>query len=997
MLIGFLFTSCNWGNDYEVPPLPSQYETVAAMEGYIPSTPLFAPIMELEGYDGFPSLHIASHYDPFTVERDFWHDGAITLWGTDEFDFENIDVRIRGRGNSTWVRGTEKRPLRLRFPEARTMFGSEYAHREWILLANLFDPGILRNHSALYLASMLDNLDFTPSSQFVHLYVNGEYMGLYQLTDERNPEPGRAPLIFDPDPALSEYMFELDGHLVGWRADEFEMDVDFFIAGIGDEERAYDIRFPNQSDWDGHLEYLRDHVQYVDRVIRSRDLETISRVIDIPSFVDFYLVQEFMKNIDVASFSVFMTLRGQGDERRIHFGPVWDFDRSAGNTLYWTPYTHIFAGWRNNWFRHLMSTPGMFEIVAARWDEIKDVQVRQMIDHITFITENYDQSFERNFERHNHILGGNPPWFVMLPQETREIDTFEGQVEYLLEWYEGRHFWLTAFFERRYDWINDWWDNIVAQPPQGPSFPSISITTYYNPFTVEREFWHSGTLSVSGAALGLNFEPVETRFRGRGNSTWRNGADKRPLRIRFEEPRPMLGSDYAATDWILLADFFDRSLLRNYSALHLGNLLSGLDFTPTPHHVHLYVNGEYMGVYILTDERDVNPGRMQLVWDEDPALSDFFLELDHRAHSQGILNDTFVNINGLAYDIRYPGNRSRRTPEHVAYVDEYLHRVSYAVRQQGFDEAIKLIDLDSFIDFYLVHELFKEYDVVNQLSIFMHIRGQGDERRLFMGPIWDFDLAAGNVLHQQMGRGPEYLYVALFNYWYRYLMQMPEFFDAVVARWNEIVDEEIAQMINHVRQLAQDYQTEFERNFERHQILGVAVPRIPAPQAMIDIEDHPGHVVYLLNWLELRVSWLDDFFNGRIPGHDPLWVLVEYHTNHSPIAITVNGVEHELNLSLINLQNRVMVHINELENIFGLDVSYNPETGIVSMSRRGISIAHRVGDLFMAANMQRIDMDVPGSLYIGEYLFIPLRTIAEILGYDIRWSVSGRRVVLSGG
>jgi len=947
-----------------------------------------------DGYIGFPSLHLVSNYDPFDVDRSFWHSGAATMWGAyDGHNFNNVAVQIRGRGNSTWVQGPEKRPLRLRFPEARHMFGSEYAHRDWVLLANLFDLSLLRNHSAFYLASLLDNLDFTPMSQFVHLYVNGEYMGLYQFTDDRDPAPGRGPLVFDSDPALSEFMFELDGHLVGTWVDENVLDENFFTAGIGDEERVYDIRFPSQDNWNGHLEYLRDHIRYVDAVIRSRDYEAIDRVIDIPSFIDFYLVQEFMKNIDVGNFSVFMTLRGQGDQRRVHFGPVWDFDRSAGNTLYWTPYTHIHAGLRNHWFRHLMSTPEIYTLVHQRWDEIKDGPIRQMIDHIASLAEHYEASFLRNFEKHNHILGGDPRWFELLPQETREIDTFRGQVEYLLEWYEGRIYWLDVFFQRRNPTFNEWWDNIVAMETMH-RLPSLHITTYYNPFTVDRTFWHTGTVAVSGAALGVNFDAVDASIRGRGNSTWWQGTEKRPLRIRFNEAQPMLGSPYAATDWILLADLFDRSLMRNYSALYLGNLLEGLSFTPTPRHVQLYVNGEYMGVYLLTDERDVNPGRMQLQWNEDPAQSDFFLELDARASQGGVLGDTFVNVNGLLYDIRYPSARRRRTPEHVAYVYDYLSTVSYAIRRQSFDEIETLIDINSFVDFYLVNELFKEFDIFSQLSIFMYIRGQGEERRLFMGPIWDFDLAAGNAFNQPLGYGPEDLYVALFNYWYRHLMQRPEFFQAVVDRWNEIVNVEIAQTLKHVQQVALMYQAEFERNFQRHPILGVPVGRIQTSPEILAIDSFMGQVEHLIGWLEARIIWLDDFFNGRMPEYDPLWALVEYHTYHDPIIISKNGVRQQVTQTPVNLQNRMMITVEEVARLFSVSTFYNTETELLVIIAADTVITHRAGDLFMTIDGEKVYFSVPASLHINGYLYIPLRTVAEALGYSLRWNFSQRTIFL---
>jgi len=1029
LLIGIVLTACGTSDEHNQETSPGPYEA-AAVTVYdnlsipaqgdvnisIASSPelLHAPhIAPPEGYMGFPSLHIASHHDPFAVARDFWHDGAITLWGADEaHNFDNQPVRIRGRGSATWARGQEKRPLRLRFPEAQHMFGSEYPHRDWILLANLFDPSILRNHSAFYLASLLENLDFTTSSQLVHLYVNGKYQGLYQLTDERDPAPGRGPLHFDPDPTQSEYLFEMDGFLEDWVANDFEADIDFFTVGIGSEERVYDIRFPGQSRWDGHLEYLRDHIRYVDSVLRSRDFEAIQQVIDLPSFIDFYLVNEFMKNINVGDSNMFLSLRGQGSQRRVHFGPVWNFDRSAGNNIYSTDYTGIFAGYQNIWFMHLMATPEIFALVEERWKEIQ-YPISQMLDHITHISEYYEASFLRNFKRHE-ILGGDHPWSNRIPQATREIYTFYEQVEYLLTWFDGRINWLNDFFsqndrltiELRLDWLQGFvepGDDQVAQwpqsfaawtQPQEGTLPTIHITTYYNPFTVSRSFWHDGTISLSGAPLGSNFEAVSARFRGRGNSTWWNGEQKRPLRFRFENPQPMMGSSYEAADWILLADLFDRSLMRNFSALYLGSLLEGLSFTPFPHHVNLYVNGEYMGVYLLTDERDIGPGRMQLAWNEDPALSDFFLELDARADLDGVLNDTFVDVNGLLYDIRYPSSSRQRTSDHVQYVYDYLHAVSSAIRRQGFDEILELIDMDSFVDFYIVNELFKEFDIFSQLSVFMYIRGQGDERRLFMGPIWDFDLAAGNAINQPLGYGPQDLYVALFNYWYRHLMLHPEFFDAVATRWNEIVDVEIAQMMRRIQQVALAYSSEFERNFQRHPIMGVPVGSIPAPDRVMEIDNHIGQVVYLLDWLRTRIMWLDDFFNGQMSDYDPLWALVLHHTYDNPIYITIDGEPHYCSITPINLQNRIMLPVEEVAEIFGLSLTYHSDIGIVILRGEGIELAHMVGDLFILVNFEKVDFGLPASLYIRDHIYLPLRTIAESLGYSIRWDFNTRTIII---
>lgn len=416
-------------------------------EAYLPPPP-DTTVHETDGLavepelpPGLPVLHITSSYDPFTVERNFWHDGTLTLSDT-EYGFSEEAVRIRGRGNSTWLRGEDKRPLRLRFPEARHVFGSEYAHRDWILLANHFDAALLRNHTALHLASQLENLDFTPTSHHVHLYANGEYMGVYQLTDERDIGPGRLPLTFDPAPAVSEYLFELDGHLVGWQAEHNVEGEDFFkVDGM-----AYDIRFPGSDDWDGHLEYLHTFVQQVNDTIHTGDFAAIEALIDMPSFVDFYLVQEATKNADVGMFSVFMTLRGQGDDRRVYFGPAWDFDRSFGNTLDWPEPDDVYAAFQNDWFAALLDIPEIFTLVADRWNEIRDTAISDTIANVRDIATRYEADFVRNFERHPHILGRpHRP----TPQQLWEIDSFMGHVDYLTTWFEARVQWLDDFFNER--------------------------------------------------------------------------------------------------------------------------------------------------------------------------------------------------------------------------------------------------------------------------------------------------------------------------------------------------------------------------------------------------------------------------------------------------------------------------------------------------------------------------------------------------------------------
>jgi len=399
----------------------------------------------------FPSLHITSDLHPFQAERAHWHPGHLTLTGaTDELVFENESVWLRGRGNSTWVLGEDKRPLRIRFDVPRTLL-SEYVHRDWVLVSNHFDMSLLRNYAAMYLGSLMEGMYHTPMVQNVHLYINGEYVGLYLLTDERDVGLGRSRLAAHDDPAISEYYFELDGHVVGWRAHERTIWEDYFIA----DGRAYSVRYPgNRVMTMAHMEYLHDFVTRAGEAFASYDFDRISALVDIDSLVDFYIVQELFKNIDVAEFSVFMQIRGQGENRRLHFGPVWDFDRSAGNTRYWYEHEYIFAGWYNIWFRNALETPELADIIINRWKEVASNQIEQMLDRLWYFAQHYSHEFNRNFEVHN-IQESRPYWlYDMVPDVLRDVPAWDAQAEYLIDWLVKRVDWLNWYFAyfHEHDW-----------------------------------------------------------------------------------------------------------------------------------------------------------------------------------------------------------------------------------------------------------------------------------------------------------------------------------------------------------------------------------------------------------------------------------------------------------------------------------------------------------------------------------------------------------------
>jgi len=422
--------------------------------------------------------------------------------------------------------------------------------------------------------------------------------------------------------------------------------------------------------------------------------------------------------------------------------------------------------------------------------------------------------------------------------------------------------------------------------PSG-TLPSIrlSIAANVNPWygdpgrpnELHRTNWRSTTVSLSGgddSYAGFAFGPVNATARGRGNSSWWMH-EKRPLRFRFATPQPMFGSSYAATDWSLISNAMDYTLMRNYAAYLLGSLLSGLDFSPAHHMVHLYLNNEYRGVYMLTDQIHRHNGRIELInpIPSAPERSEFLLEWCGRVPEENVGSSQYAYFTihmgegewarDVPFGISFPGSGVLRGNHGFRnFAADFVGQVNDALVRRDFNEISRLIDLDSFIDFYLVQELFQNMDV-GFSSVFFQIRQINGSPRLFAGPLWDFDLSSGSAIgHYSDSQPPRsgdclpihYPTARWSNPWFGHLMATPQFRNMVVQRWNTIRNREVRTMTMIIRRMAIRYRACFDRNFERwDQKLGnytwrnsIEVVNIPASRG------HMGQVDFFLDWLDQR-------------------------------------------------------------------------------------------------------------------------------------------------
>ena len=410
-------------------------------------------------------------------------------------------------------------------------------------------------------------------------------------------------------------------------------------------------------------------------------------------------------------------------------------------------------------------------------------------------------------------------------------------------------------------------DSITDAEPAPAAFMDVGVSDfpvlriYTEEPDIDRNVWITASLYLDDTYSQNTLYGTQARIRGRGNSTWWLG-DKRPFRIRFDEPVTLLDAGHYARDWTFIANHFDRSFLRSYAVFYLAEMLDTTGFVPFYRFIDVYFNGEYQGVYALSVQiSEVTEGRVELDYHTDPAISEYLIELDYRVRETGTLGEDFVFINGRSYEIHYPSG-SRLTYEHVGYVYDFLYTIELAIMQRD-GSIFEYIDKQSFVDFYIIQELVKNVDA-GWSSIFMQVRGQGDARRLYMGPVWDFDLAFGNAYYmydRYGGYGPYGIWAAERNHWFRYLMQTPEFFAAVRYRFDYIVEAYLPQMVARVEYMASTYRDSFERNFVRWPIMGEWI--WPNPIVVMEIDSFEGHVDFVIDYVNALVGFLTEYFNSR--------------------------------------------------------------------------------------------------------------------------------------
>ena len=279
-------------------------------------------------------------------------------------------------------------------------------------------------------------------------------------------------------------------------------------------------------------------------------------------------------------------------------------------------------------------------------------------------------------------------------------------------------------------------------------------------------------------ALGTAESPVALQIRGRGNYTW-SSFEKKPYRLKFEDKQYILGM-HRSRHFALLAHADDRvGFMRNTIGFEVSRRV-GMPWTPEQRPVELVLNGEYRGLYFLTETVRVASSRVNI--DE---------QADEEADPEFVTGGWLVEIDNYDDDnqiqLRESADRTLRityhTPEKLSalqrdYLTGQWEQIIATVYAQNKNSTSweQLVDIDQLARFYLVQEIMDNQEAFHG-SCFVY-KDWGDDTRWMFGPVWDFGNAHQRGSDRFIWQQPQFGNTLIDQ-----IVQFPRFMDRVKYYW----------------------------------------------------------------------------------------------------------------------------------------------------------------------------------------------------------------------
>ncbi|MFI3212706.1 MAG: CotH kinase family protein [Eubacteriales bacterium] len=381
---------------------------------------------------------------------------------------------IEGRGNTSW-NDSDKKPYEVKLEENANLFGMGN-EKNWLLLANANDTTGIKNGLVFDMADEV-GLAYTPESEWIDLYINGEYQGNYQLTEKIEIGAERIDVydleaetrLLNPSIDSGEFSLFTTLYNVGLQSikgvtldnnpkditggylleidldDRYELASSGFITSRGENVV---VSSPSEASRE-EVQYISTLYQGFEDAIYSEDginpdtNLSYMEYIDMDSFATKYILEEITKNLDATYTSQYFYKPADYVSTKLFAGPVWDYDKALGidwentgvqlsepDTFFANVATKESAIWYG-----LYQQPEFLELVKEIYQEEYQPYLDNVAETMQNMTDYIEKSLVMNMVRWN--------MYYELTDEEKE-EALETRVQKIIDFIEQRRVFLDS-------------------------------------------------------------------------------------------------------------------------------------------------------------------------------------------------------------------------------------------------------------------------------------------------------------------------------------------------------------------------------------------------------------------------------------------------------------------------------------------------------------------------------------------------------------------------
>lgn len=384
--------------------------------------------------------------------------------------------------------------------------------------------------------------------------------------------------------------------------------------------------------------------------------------------------------------------------------------------------------------------------------------------------------------------------------------------------------------------------SLTADAAECSGLPLVFVNNVDRAPIVSKEEWQDGSSFAIVYSDGSVLD-APGKIKGRGNNTW--AQPKKPYTVKFSEKQEPFGFPKNKS-WVLLADYFDHSLLRT-AFMSSVSRAAGIEWTINYQHVNLYLNGEYHGVYLFTDKVEESSNRIKV-------QKDGFIIEDDAYYEHEKVN--FVSSMGNGFSFKYPDDDKDivKGDENYLFIKNYVNQAEAAMKLLEKDpnntEYQTYIDIPSFAKFHIACASMLLFDP-NRYYVL-----PSRQSKLKMMPIWDSEWSLG--LRPKAWGKTTWSLVSDTSvdraFYFRNLMESPAFKEAVKQEWEKFKSN-VHLVKDEIEAVRQRISTAQAANFK------IWPPKSNYYNISFDTWDE--EVEYILQFFDERLEWLEGHYDSQ--------------------------------------------------------------------------------------------------------------------------------------